>query len=62
MTAYIATHAYRGYIFAVQDLRKIPKKQFVKPRKMTGFPMKKSKHTMIASRFTLPAVVTAICL
>ena len=39
MTAYIATHVYRGSIFAVQDLRKSPKKQFVKSRKVTGFPM-----------------------
>ena len=62
MTAYIATHAYRGSIFAAQDLSKIPKKQFVKSHKVTGFPMKKSKHTMIASHFTLPAVVAAICL
>ena len=58
MTTYIATHACRRSIFAVQE----SKKQFVKSRKVAGFPMKKSKHTMIASHFTLPAVVTAICL
>ena len=35
MIAYIATHTYRGSIFAVQDLRKSPKKQFVKSHKVT---------------------------